>query len=141
MMESAKGKDIRTFAHKTAPNAQSISGAWNFCENRKKPNPKIKEGIAKYMFPEKAMSRFMKFVVFDFFTLWFMLKFLLVSLIKRANITVSMLENVAMPKLVKRDFKNSSSVKIFIKFAPKPSIKMEIRGKIKRVVETQIIEI
>ena len=99
----------------------------------------MRDGIAKYILPEKAMSRLMKFLSFDFFILWLMLKFLLVSLIKSANITVKILDKVAIPKLVKRDFKKILSLNIFIKSAPSPSIKIATRGKIKIVVKIKMI--
>jgi len=141
MIEIAKGIDMRTLAHKIAPNAQIAIGAWNFCEKRKNPNPNMRDGIAKYMFPEKAMMRFIKPLSFDCFTLWLMLKFLLVSLIKSANMTVSILEQSAIDKLVKRDFKKRSSLKIFTKLAPIPSTKIEIRGRINMIVKVDMINI
>ncbi len=67
-----------------------------------------------------------------------MLKFLLASLIKTANITVKILEKIAITKLVIRDFKNNLSLSIFIKLAPKPSIKIEISGKINKIVKIDI---
>lgn len=140
-MARAKGKDIRILAHKIARIAQSISGAWNFSESIKNPKPRMSDGIARCMFPEKAIRRFISPLSFDFSILCSILKFLRVSLMRIANKTVKMLETVAIIKLVMRDFKNRVSLKILLKSAPKPSTKTEIRGKTKRIVEQDMIKI
>ena len=56
MIESVKGRDIKIFALRRANVAHRFCGAKNFCESIKNPNPKTREGIARYRVPDKDMS-------------------------------------------------------------------------------------